>query len=302
MASVDWLYTAKRRVCNTNYHSKKGMSSNILGKRAPAAASKANKPEKKLKTGNSEGKPVVKQAARVKKDDDESEEISGSETLSQGDSENNENPDSQNKSRGQNNLGTLTKRFIELLNKEEENGGLDLKKAEEVLGVKKRRIYDITNVLEGISALEKVGKSRVRWAKNKDPQGQLEEEKRKHDEEVEKLEAEEKQLDAEMARVQQELQALLNSEEAKKHGYVTIDDIKAWAAQSTGESEDFFVISANNGTRVEVEDLPINHGNNEQRDPSLPFGMKFRVPEGQPLVHLIQRRSESEIQAHNSNL
>uniref|UniRef100_A0A8C9L3D3 E2F/DP family winged-helix DNA-binding domain-containing protein n=1 Tax=Serinus canaria TaxID=9135 RepID=A0A8C9L3D3_SERCA len=44
-------------------------------------------------------------------------------------------------------LGLLTKKFIQLLS-QSPDGVLDLNRAAEVLKVQKRRIYDITNVLE----------------------------------------------------------------------------------------------------------------------------------------------------------
>lgn len=40
---------------------------------------------------------------------------------------------------------------------------LDLNKAAETLEVQKRRIYDITNVLEGIDLIEKPLKNRILW-------------------------------------------------------------------------------------------------------------------------------------------
>jgi len=59
-------------------------------------------------------------------------------------------------------LNHLTKRFLALL--ESARGGcIDLNKAADLLKVQKRRIYDITNVLEGIGAIEKVGKNNVQW-------------------------------------------------------------------------------------------------------------------------------------------
>jgi len=45
-------------------------------------------------------------------------------------------------------LGVLTKRFMELI-QIPENKTIDLNYAVEKLNVQKRRIYDITNVLEG---------------------------------------------------------------------------------------------------------------------------------------------------------
>lgn len=57
-------------------------------------------------------------------------------------------------------LGLLTRKFIDMLN-ETPDGLLDLNKAVENLGVQKRRIYDITNVLEGIGIISKSGKNMV---------------------------------------------------------------------------------------------------------------------------------------------
>nr|XP_010938021.1 transcription factor E2FB [Elaeis guineensis] len=59
-------------------------------------------------------------------------------------------------------LGLLTKKFINLL-KHAQDGILDLNKVAETLEVQKRRIYDITNVLEGIGLIEKKIKNRIRW-------------------------------------------------------------------------------------------------------------------------------------------
>ncbi|KJH45173.1 transcription factor E2F/dimerization partner [Dictyocaulus viviparus] len=60
-------------------------------------------------------------------------------------------------------LGLLTQRFIRLLECSE--GGIcDLNQAAEALNVRqKRRIYDITNVLEGIGLIEKKSKNIIQW-------------------------------------------------------------------------------------------------------------------------------------------
>lgn len=83
-------------------------------------------------------------------------------------------------------IGLLTKKFINLI-KQAEDGILDLNKAADTLEVniissaqmipcckvllfsfrypqvQKRRIYDITNVLEGIGLIEKKLKNRIQW-------------------------------------------------------------------------------------------------------------------------------------------
>ncbi|KAG9297512.1 hypothetical protein G9A89_001452 [Geosiphon pyriformis] len=61
-----------------------------------------------------------------------------------------------------NSLALLTKKFVGLL-KEARDGDLDLNIAANELSVQKRRIYDITNVLEGIGLIEKNSKNHVRW-------------------------------------------------------------------------------------------------------------------------------------------
>lgn len=59
-------------------------------------------------------------------------------------------------------LGLLTRRFIHLL-EESKYGMLDLNLAAQMLQVQKRRIYDITNVLEGIGLIEKHLKNNIRF-------------------------------------------------------------------------------------------------------------------------------------------
>ncbi|XP_074475023.1 transcription factor E2F4-like [Sebastes fasciatus] len=60
-------------------------------------------------------------------------------------------------------LHTLATRFVRLLQKAD-GGVLDLKEAVSILAVgQKRRIYDITNVLEGVGLIVKISKSIVKW-------------------------------------------------------------------------------------------------------------------------------------------
>merc|ERR1712071_532911 len=66
-------------------------------------------------------------------------------------------------SRFEKSLGLLTTRFVNLL-QEARDGVLDLKVAADTLAVRqKRRIYDITNVLEGIGLIEKKSKNSIQW-------------------------------------------------------------------------------------------------------------------------------------------
>ncbi|GIY91010.1 transcription factor E2F4 [Caerostris darwini] len=66
-------------------------------------------------------------------------------------------------SRHEKSLGLLTTKFVSLL-QEAKDGVLDLKVAADTLAVRqKRRIYDITNVLEGIGLIEKKSKNSIQW-------------------------------------------------------------------------------------------------------------------------------------------
>lgn len=56
----------------------------------------------------------------------------------------------------------LTKKFIQQLI-ESRDKSLDLNEAMKKLNVQKRRIYDITNVLEGINLIIRYKKNHVKW-------------------------------------------------------------------------------------------------------------------------------------------
>ncbi|XP_026088689.1 transcription factor E2f1-like isoform X1 [Carassius auratus] len=57
-------------------------------------------------------------------------------------------------------LGQLTKRFMQLLHSAP-NGVLDLNEVTRKLGTRKRRVYDITNVLTGIQIIKKTSKNKI---------------------------------------------------------------------------------------------------------------------------------------------
>jgi hypothetical protein len=69
------------------------------------------------------------------------------------------------RSRLDNSLGELTKKFISLIQQSSMTSAstVDLNVAAIQLRVQKRRIYDITNVLEGIGLIEKTIKNKIRW-------------------------------------------------------------------------------------------------------------------------------------------
>merc|ERR550519_19541 len=124
------------------------------------------------------------------------------------------------KTRYETSLGLLTKKFVSLFHSDP-SGTVDLNKASEGLGVQKRRIYDITNVLEGIGLVEKKSKNTVHWcgAKNYD----LSAEHADLATDLADLEAKENQVDDLIRNAELQLK-LLN--EDKRHAYVSYHDLR----------------------------------------------------------------------------
>ncbi|XP_050462192.1 transcription factor E2F4-like isoform X2 [Cataglyphis hispanica] len=117
-------------------------------------------------------------------------------------------------SRFEKSLGLLTTRFVTLLQKAKD-GVLDLKVAADLLEVRqKRRIYDITNVLEGIGLIEKKSKNSIQW-KGAGPGCNTQEVGEKLTdlkEEIRKLEDHEYLLDTHTRWIQQRIQAPADTE------------------------------------------------------------------------------------------
>lgn len=106
-----------------------------------------------------------------------------------------------------NSLLRLTQKFLELRNSRSGNDVLNLNEAAEQLGVQKRRLYDITNVLEGIDMIEKTGKNSIRW-KNKSDNDAYEMEENKLKGQIKKLEAFEREMDETIDSLQSYLKIL----------------------------------------------------------------------------------------------
>lgn len=173
------------------------------------------------------------------------------------------------KPRQENSLGELTKKFIQLI-KRTDDYCIDLNDAVGELDVQKRRIYDITNVLEGIGLIEKYSKNKIRWngAMRLDNFGveegqiseEVEKEKQKDQEkeierlnsELEEYEKEEKWLDTMISTVNNQLHEMANDELYEQFAYVTYEDIK-----NINEDKDntLLAIRAPPGTKLEIPEL-----------------------------------------------
>ncbi|XP_035466638.1 transcription factor E2F2 isoform X1 [Scophthalmus maximus] len=151
-------------------------------------------------------------------------------------------------------LGLLTKKFVGLI-AESPDGVLDLNWATEVLEVQKRRIYDITNVLEGVQLIRKKSKNNIQWLvgdvfEGGAGGGQKACALRK---ELGDLERAERSLDELIQSSTTQLKQLTEYKDNQRLGYVTYQDIR-----SIGSLRDQTVIAvkAPAETKLEVPDTP----------------------------------------------
>lgn len=158
-------------------------------------------------------------------------------------------------SRFEKSLGLLTTKFVTLLQKAKD-GILDLKVAADILAVRqKRRIYDITNVLEGIGLIEKRSKNSIQWkgagpgCNTQEMSDRLSILKR----EISRLEDHEKMLDTHKQWIQQSILNILEDGDNNRLAYLTYQDIR-----SCFDDETILAIQAPNGTPLQVPVVDLN--------------------------------------------
>ncbi|XP_029169706.1 transcription factor E2F2 isoform X2 [Nylanderia fulva] len=118
-------------------------------------------------------------------------------------------------------LSLLTKKFIHLV-ESSQDGVVDLNVASEKLEVQKRRIYDITNVLEGIGILEKKSKNNIQWKDGQLPNNRNDIASLRR--EVADLEAKENTLDRLIHGADKNLRELCAD---RQYAYVTYHDLRS---------------------------------------------------------------------------
>ncbi|XP_036088664.1 transcription factor E2F5 isoform X2 [Rousettus aegyptiacus] len=152
-------------------------------------------------------------------------------------------------SRHEKSLGLLTTRFVSLL-QEAEDGVLDLKAAADTLAVRqKRRIYDITNVLEGIDLIEKKSKNSIQWKGVGAGSNSTEvvDRLRCLKAEIKDLERKERELDQHKLWVQQSIRNVVSDAVSSRFSYVTHEDVC-----DCFEGDTLLAIQAPSGTQLEV--------------------------------------------------
>ncbi|XP_058524753.1 transcription factor E2F5 isoform X2 [Ochotona princeps] len=187
-------------------------------------------------------------------------------------------------SRHEKSLGLLTTKFVSLL-QEAKDGVLDLKAAADTLAVRqKRRIYDITNVLEGIDLIEKKSKNSIQWkgvgagCNTKEVIDRLKFLKT----EIEDLELKERELDQQKLWLQQSIKNVMDDSINNRFSYVTHEDIC-----NCFNGDTLLAIQAPSGTQLEV---PIPEmGQNGQKK----YQINLKSHSGPIHVLLINKESSS---------
>ncbi|XP_026149362.1 transcription factor E2F3 isoform X2 [Mastacembelus armatus] len=155
------------------------------------------------------------------------------------------------KTRYDTSLGLLTKKFVDLL-AQSSDGVLDLNLAAETLQVQKRRLYDITNVLEGIHLIKKKSKNNIQWmgCSLLEVEGALSQRQRLTAE-VSALGEEEQRLEQLIQRCSLDMRHMSELPTNQKYAYVTYQDIK-----QLGNLRDqtVIVVKAPTDTKLEVPD------------------------------------------------
>ncbi|XP_018368795.1 PREDICTED: transcription factor E2F4-like isoform X2 [Trachymyrmex cornetzi] len=185
-------------------------------------------------------------------------------------------------SRFEKSLGLLTTRFVSLLQKAKD-GVLDLKVAADLLEVRqKRRIYDITNVLEGIGLIEKKSKNSIQW-KGAGPGCNTQEVGEKLTdlkEEISKLEDHEQLLDTHTRWIQQSIKNIKDDNINKKYAYITYEDVKE-------NFVDQFVLGIQGPPDMEIT-VPNVLKTVMQEDTVINYNMTLKSTLGEIKVYMVQ--------------
>ncbi|PUZ47088.1 hypothetical protein GQ55_7G135100 [Panicum hallii var. hallii] len=158
-------------------------------------------------------------------------------------------------------LALLTRKFVNLL-KQAQDGILDLNSTADKLDVQKRRIYDITNVLEGIGLIEKKLKNRICW-KGLDESGtNLDNDLSVLKSEIENLNLQEQALDEHISKMHKKLKELTEDESRQRWLFLTEDDIKGLPCF---QNQTLIAIKAPHGSSVEVPNPDVMTGESFRR-------------------------------------
>ncbi|XP_061207701.1 transcription factor E2F6 isoform X2 [Neopsephotus bourkii] len=141
----------------------------------------------------------------------------------------------------------LTRKFMDLI-KAAPDGVLDLNEVATTLGVRKRRVYDITNVLDGIHLIQKRSKNLIQGSSLEQLVGKAPEPQTLKDE-LYDLSAMEEALDDLIKNCAHQLFELTDDKENAKLAYVTYQDIRSI---QTFQEQIVIAIRAPEETKLEI--------------------------------------------------
>ena len=163
----------------------------------------------------------------------------------------------QMKPRQENSLGELTKNFINYIRKSGRNT-VNINELVKELKVKKRRIYDITNVLKGIGYVQKHAKNEISWIRTEVLNNfsnsllyNLKQDINNKKNEFLELEKVNKSLDTEIEKIKDEFNLISQEEDLNQYGYITFTDLNDL---SNNEKYDLLAIKAPKGTSIDIID------------------------------------------------
>lgn len=131
--------------------------------------------------------------------------------------------------RSENSLLCLTKKFMQLIRASKDKI-INLNMAATELGVHKRRVYDITNVLEGLGLLSKWSVSSARWiGGNIDDHIGSESENKENvvSSSGKFITQEEKNLDLQIAELNSKIEEMSQKQSNLENAYVTFNDLQS---------------------------------------------------------------------------
>jgi len=202
--------------------------------------------------------------------------------------------DSEGKSkpRHENSLGVLTNNFVQLI-KDSAELTLDLNDAVRQLNVQKRRIYDITNVLEGIGYIEKLSKNKIKWV-GQNEENNYQEEINQLSVKMKELDTDEKKIDDHIQKVQGMINDLMEDERSIKYAYITHEDLKN--LNSIALDGPFFIIEAPKDTSIDYFTPKLNNSEIAQNQKTdLPYQILFESKDSEIKVYLVSEKNQEII-------
>ncbi|XP_028460198.1 transcription factor E2F6 isoform X1 [Perca flavescens] len=145
-------------------------------------------------------------------------------------------------------LGMLTQRFLELL-LAAPGGSIDLRQVTTSLQTRRRRVYDITNVLEGINLIEKQSTNKVKWIGSCHISSFLWLSQQRVQKELDNLKLVEDTLDTFIKSCAQQLFDMTDDLENAASAYVTHEDVRRLAVF---QEQTLLVVKAPEETKLEV--------------------------------------------------